>query len=168
MNDMTFNRRAFVGLAGTAAIGALVAAGGAGSGRAVAAGGAFQVQHTPAEWRKLLGAARFNILRQEGTERPFSSPLNNEHRRGVFTCAGCALPVYSSTTKFDSHTGWPSFFAAIPNAVANKSDSSLLMDRTEEHCRRCGGHLGHVFDDGPKPTGKRHCINGLSLNFRPA
>jgi len=160
----SIDRRAFVGLAGTAAIGAIA---GIGNGRALAAG-SYQVTHTAAEWRQLLGPQRFNILRQEGTERPFSSPLLKEHRRGIFTCAGCALPLYPSTTKFDSHTGWPSFWAAIPNAVLTKSDSSLFMDRTEVHCRRCGGHLGHIFDDGPKPTGKRHCINGLSLNFRPA
>jgi peptide-methionine (R)-S-oxide reductase len=135
---------------------------------AFAAAGPYQVTHTPAEWRQLLGPERFNILRQEGTERPFSSPLLKEHRRGIFTCAGCALPLYPSTTKYDSHTGWPSFWAAIPNAVLTKDDSSLFMDRTEVHCRRCGGHLGHIFDDGPKPTGKRHCINGLSLSFRPA
>ena len=167
MNDQSFNRRAFGGLVGTAAIGALIAAGTRAGGKTVAAT-AYQVTHTPAEWRAMLGAARYNVLRQEGTERPYSSPLLKEHRRGIFTCAGCALPVYASTTKFESGTGWPSFFAAIPNAVIVKRDTSLFMDRTEEHCRRCGGHLGHVFDDGPKPTGKRHCINGLSLNFRPA
>ena len=133
-----------------------------------AAAGNFAITKTPAEWKKQLGAARYNILRQEGTERPFSSPLNKEKRRGIFACAGCDLPVYPSTAKFDSGTGWPSFWREIPGNVAFKRDSSLFMDRTEEHCRRCGGHLGHVFDDGPRPTGKRHCINGLSLVFKPA
>lgn len=165
MIDTKLTRRHLLGT-GTLAF-AAIATVGCGS-RSAAAAGKFQVNHTPAEWRKLLGAARYDVLREQGTERPFSSPLLNEHRRGTFTCAGCALPLYSSTTKFESHTGWPSFYAALPNAVVTKSDTSLLMDRTEEHCRRCGGHLGHVFDDGPKPTGKRHCINGLSLNFRPA
>ena len=107
-------------------------------------------------------------MRQAGTERAFTSPLNDEHRRGVFTCAGCALPLFSSTTKFDSGTGWPSFYRPLPRAVLTRPDRSLLMDRTEVLCRRCGGHLGHVFNDGPKPTGLRYCMNGLSLRFRPA
>ncbi len=123
---------------------------------------------TDAEWRKRLGPDRYRILRQAGTERPFSSPLNKEHRKGTFACAGCGLPLFSSTTKFDSGTGWPSFWQALPGAVAYKKDTSLFMARTEEHCTRCGGHLGHVFDDGPRPTGKRHCINGLALTFRAA
>ena len=168
MTNQAFDRRAFFGLAGTTAVGAMVAAS-MGTGTSKAAKPAvYQVSFTPAEWKQKLGPARFNILRQEGTERPYSSPLNKEKRRGIFTCAGCDLPVFASTTKYDSGTGWPSFFAAIPRAVLYKKDNSLLMNRTEEHCRRCGGHLGHVFDDGPEPTGKRHCINGLSLNFRPA
>ena len=165
MTNLAFTRR---GLFGAAAFATAALALGARRSGATAAATSYQITHTPAEWRAMLGAARYNILRQEGTERPFTSPLLKEHRRGIFTCAGCALPVYASTTKFESGTGWPSFFAAIPNAVIIKRDTSLFMDRTEEHCRRCGGHLGHVFDDGPKPTGKRHCINGLALNFRPA
>lgn len=165
MNEPTFDRRTLLGT-GALAI-AAIAAVGCGS-RSSAAVGAFQVNHTPAEWRKLLGPARFNILRQEGTERPFSSPLDKEKRRGTFACAGCALPLFSSSTKFDSGTGWPSFYAALPRAIGTRTDRTLGMSRVEEHCRRCGGHLGHIFDDGPKPTGKRHCINGLSLKFRPA
>lgn len=162
MTNMQFNRRGLFGAAALTAIGVAVSA------RSVAAPARFQVTRTSAEWRKRLGAERYNILRQEGTERPYSSPLNKEKRRGIYACAGCDLPVFPSTAKFDSGTGWPSFWRAIPGNVAYKRDTSLFMDRTEEHCRRCGGHLGHLFDDGPKPTGKRHCINGLSLNFRPA
>jgi len=128
----------------------------------------FEVTHTPAEWKQLLGPERYHVLREAGTERPFTSPLNSEHRRGTFACAGCALPLFSSTTKFESGTGWPSFYRPLPNAVAERSDRSLLMDRTEVLCHRCGGHLGHVFPDGPKPTGLRYCMNGLALRFRPA
>jgi len=134
----------------------------------VEATGQFAVAKTPAEWRRTLGPQRYRILREAGTERPYSSPLNKEHRRGLFACAGCGLPLFSSTTKFDSHTGWPSFFRPLPNAVVTKSDRSLLMERTEVLCRRCGGHLGHVFEDGPRPTGLRYCMNGLALTFRPA
>ena len=128
----------------------------------------FEVTHTSAEWKQLLGPERYHVLREAGTERPFTSPLNTEHRRGTFACAGCALPLFSSTTKFESGTGWPSFYRPLPNAVAERSDHSLLMDRTEVLCHRCGGHLGHVFPDGPKPTGLRYCMNGLALRFRPA
>ncbi len=136
--------------------------------RSDAAPGKFAITKTSAEWKRQLGPQRYAILREEGTEPPYSSPLNKEMRRGIYACAGCALPVFSSTTKFDSGTGWPSFWREIPGNVSFKRDTSLFMERTEEHCRRCGGHLGHVFDDGPKPTGKRHCINGLSLIFKPA
>ena len=160
------NRRAILGLFGTTAAVSLTAFL---AGRAAPAEATnFEIQRTPADWQRRLGSARFNILRQEGTERPFTSPLLDEHRKGVFACAGCALPLFGSSAKYDSGTGWPSFWKPLPNAVAYKRDTSLLMDRTEEHCRRCGGHLGHVFDDGPPPTGKRHCINGLSLTFKPA
>jgi peptide-methionine (R)-S-oxide reductase len=128
----------------------------------------FEVTKTEAEWRSILTPDQYNILREEGTEPPFTSALLEEHRKGVFACAGCDLPLFESDKKFDSGTGWPSFWQEIQGNVSFKRDSSLLMVRTEEHCRRCGGHLGHVFDDGPQPTGKRHCIDGLALVFHPA
>ncbi len=128
----------------------------------------FSVTHSPAEWRRLLGPQRYHILREAGTEPPFSSPLDREHRRGTFACAGCALPLYSSTTKFDSGTGWPSFWRPLAGAIVTHADRSLLLERTEVLCARCGGHLGHVFNDGPKPTGLRYCMNGLAMKFRPA
>ncbi|HEX2764823.1 MAG TPA: peptide-methionine (R)-S-oxide reductase MsrB [Allosphingosinicella sp.] len=128
----------------------------------------FEVSRTPEEWRRLLTPQQFAVLRQASTERSGSSPLDKEHRKGVFVCAGCALPLYSSAAKFESGTGWPSFYAPLPNAVRTRADNSLLFKRTEVHCRRCGGHLGHVFDDGPRPTGKRYCMNGAAMKFRPA
>jgi peptide-methionine (R)-S-oxide reductase len=126
-----------------------------------------RVVKTPEEWRKTLTPEQFYILREEGTERPGSSPLNNEKRKGTFVCAGCALPLFTSDTKFESGTGWPSFYAAIPGAVATKVDYKLIAPRTEYHCRRCDGHQGHVFDDGPKPTGLRYCMNSASLTLEP-
>ena len=156
------NRRALMGVAaGTALAGVAIL-------YSCQAEARFAVQRSPAEWRRRLGAARFHILREAGTERPFTSPLLKEKRKGTYACAGCGFPLFASAAKYDSGTGWPSFWKALPNAVAFKRDLSLGMVRTEEHCRRCGGHLGHVFDDGPRPTGKRHCINGLSLRFVPA
>jgi peptide-methionine (R)-S-oxide reductase len=128
----------------------------------------FEVVHTDAEWRELLTPEQYAVLRHEATERPFTSPLLNEHRRGTFACAGCGLALFASDTKFESGTGWPSFWQPLDNAVATQSDMSLGMMRTEVHCRRCGGHLGHVFDDGPPPTGLRYCMNGLALDFEPA
>jgi len=129
---------------------------------------ATEISKTDAQWREELSPEQYQVLRKAGTERAYTSPLNSEHRRGTFFCAGCALPLFSSTTKFDSGTGWPSFFKPLPNAVVTRSDRSLLMERTEVLCRRCGGHLGHVFDDGPKATGLRYCMNGLALKFQPA
>lgn len=128
----------------------------------------YEVTHTDAEWRKLLSPAEYNILRQQGTEAPWTSPLLKEHRTGTFLCRGCALPLFASSTKFDSGTGWPSFWKPLPNAVETTTDNSWIESRTEVHCRRCGGHLGHVFDDGPRPTGLRYCMDGLALTFMPA
>jgi peptide-methionine (R)-S-oxide reductase len=127
----------------------------------------YEVSRSDAEWKKLLSPAAYDVLRHQGTEAPFTSPLNNEHRKGIFACAGCGQDLYSSDTKFDSGTGWPSFFRPLPNAVVTSQDNSLLMSRTEVHCRRCGGHLGHVFDDGPRPTGLRYCMNGVAMTFKP-
>ena len=130
--------------------------------------GPFEIVKSEDEWKRILSPAAFNVLRRHGTERPFTSPLNNEKRQGTFACAGCDLPLFASDTKFESGTGWPSFFKPLPNAVATSSDRSLLVLRTEVHCRRCGGHLGHVFEDGPPPTGLRYCMNGVALTFVPA
>ena len=127
-----------------------------------------KVVKTEAEWRKLLTPAQFSVLRQEGTEVPFSSPLNNEKRAGTFVCAGCDLPLFQSRTKYDSGTGWPSFYDGIKGAVGTSVDVKLIVPRTEYHCARCDGHQGHVFDDGPKPTGLRYCNNGVALKFVPA
>lgn len=130
--------------------------------------GPFEINRTPEEWRAILTPEQYAVLREQATERPFTSPLNHEKRKGVFACAGCDLPLFSSETKFDSGTGWPSFYAPIEGAVERSQDWSFGLLREEVHCRRCGGHLGHVFDDGPKPTGLRYCINGLALKFIPA
>jgi len=127
----------------------------------------FEITHTDAEWRAKLTPAQYHVLREEGTERAFTSPLDEEKRKGIFACAGCDLHLFSSDTKFDSGTGWPSFWQPLPNAVNKRTDTSLGMTRDEVHCRRCGGHLGHVFDDGPRPTGLRYCMNGVALTFLP-
>ncbi|HDR29449.1 peptide-methionine (R)-S-oxide reductase MsrB [Rhodovulum sp.] len=129
---------------------------------------AFEITRSEAEWRAMLDDLEYRVMRQEGTERAFTSPLNDEKRPGLYHCRGCELPLYDAATKFDSGTGWPSFWQALPDAVGTKPDRKFLMLRTEVHCRRCGSHLGHIFDDGPPPTGKRHCINGVSLLFCPA
>jgi peptide-methionine (R)-S-oxide reductase len=127
----------------------------------------FEVTRSDAEWRKLLSPEQYSVLRQSGTERPFTSPLLHEKRRGTFACAGCDLDLFSSTTKYGSRTGWPSFWAPLDTAVETSTDTSYGMVRTGVHCRRCGGHLGHVFDDGPRPTGLRYCMNGVAMTFKP-
>ena len=157
---MHCDRRSFIG-AGVAAL--LL-----GRASTSAATSHFAVEHSPRDWLRMLGPQRYAILREASTERPFTSPLLKEHRRGIFVCAGCANPLFSSSTKFESGTGWPSFWTSLPRAVVTRADRSLLMERTEVLCARCGGHLGHVFKDGPKPTGLRYCMNGGALNFRPA
>jgi len=164
------NQRRSALLAGGSTLGLAIAAALGWSPRTAPAAQAasFPVTHTDAEWHQLLTPQQFEVLRQEGTERPFSSPLNDEHREGIFACAGCSLDAFSSKTKFDSKTGWPSFWQPLPKAVGQTEDRSFGMTRTEVHCAQCGGHLGHVFDDGPKPTGLRYCMNGLALKFKPS
>ncbi len=137
-------------------------------GRAFSAPGKrFAVTMSEAEWRKKLSPAAYAVLREQATERAYTSPLDKEKRSGTFLCAGCDLPLFSSLTKFDSGTGWPSFFRPLPGAVGTTTDYKIGYPRTEVHCSRCGGHLGHVFDDGPPPTGKRYCMNGVAMHFVP-
>ncbi len=127
----------------------------------------FEITKTPEEWRKILTPEQFHVLREEGTERAFTSPLDKNYAAGTYDCAGCDLPLYSSDAKFNSGTGWPSFFKPLDNAIETSTDTAFFMTRTEVHCRRCGGHLGHVFNDGPPPTGLRYCMNGVALKFVP-
>ncbi|MEQ9038004.1 MAG: peptide-methionine (R)-S-oxide reductase MsrB [Silicimonas sp.] len=156
------NRREVLG---TALAGAAFVTVGA---RLRAAEGVFEVSRSDNEWRSMLTPAQYKVMRQEGTERAGSSPLDKLYEPGVYHCRGCDLALYSSEHKYDSGTGWPSFWQSLPNAVGTKPDRKFLRVRTEVHCRRCGSHLGHIFDDGPAPTGKRHCLNGVSLVFKPA
>ena len=159
MQDWITRRRLFVGLAGMASAFALDAAN--------AADKRFEIELSDAEWRKRLTPEQFAVLRGRQTERAGTSPLDREKRAGTYICAGCGLPLYSSKTKYDSGTGWPSFYAPLKNAIGTSEDNFLFIRSTEVHCRRCGGHLGHVFDDGPPPTGKRYCMNGDAMKFVP-
>ncbi len=168
MTGLSRRKLIATGLAGAGAYGVASFTGIFGGSAVAKSGQKFKITRTPEEWKKRLGPARYRILRQAGTERSFSSPLDNEKRQGVFACAGCNLGLYSSKTKFDSRTGWPSFWAPIKGRVGTATDYKIGYPRTEVHCSRCGGHLGHIFSDGPKPTGQRHCINGLALKFIPA
>ena len=162
MSDLS--RRSLLALLGAAATMPLAAACSAAPARAAN----FPIRRSDADWRRLLTSEQYTILRGHGTERPGSSPLNREKRSGTFLCAGCRQPLFSSATKFESGTGWPSFWKPLAGAVGTSRDSTFGMTRTEVHCARCGGHLGHVFDDGPRPTGKRYCMNGDAMLFQPA
>ena len=165
MRKSQFDRRALLFAGAAVAVGGgLAAARGAVPRRAAAD----PVRFTPAQWRARLSPSAYSVLRDAQTETPYTSALLDEHRRGDFTCAGCKLAVFSSATKFDSGTGWPSFYAPLPHAVATANDLSMIVPRTEVHCSRCGGHLGHVFDDGPQPTGLRYCMNGVAMGFQAA
>ncbi len=163
-DEMALTRREWLGGAGMAGVAVILAdtTGSAGARQN------FPFQLSDAEWRKRLSPAAYAVLRHAATERAGTSPLNDEHRKGTFVCAGCGQPLFRSTAKYDSGTGWPSFTAPIKGAVGTMTDFAIGIPRTEVHCSRCGGHLGHVFDDGPRPTGKRYCMNGAALAFRPA
>ena len=161
---MNLDRRSFFGAAGAAVLTAALW----GGRRSEAAPGKFELTLTDAQWRRRLSAAQYATLRQGATERAGTSPLDKTYDPGVYHCAGCGQPLFDAATKFDSRTGWPSFYAPLPNAVETKTDRSFFIKRTEVHCSRCLGHLGHVFDDGPRPTGLRYCMNGVALKFAPA
>jgi len=159
---LTTRRTALAWLGAGAALPVLAACGSAAQAKT------FRVSMSDSDWRKKLTPAQFQVLREEATERAFTSPLNKEKRAGTYLCAGCGNELYSSSTKFESGTGWPSFFRPLPSAIGTGTDYKLGYPRTEVHCADCGGHLGHVFDDGPPPTGKRYCMNGVAMTFRAA
>lgn len=159
---MQLSKRQFLGFSGLAAMGLTFGCGGDATAKS------FAVTYSDAEWKKRLSPAAYKVLRQESTETPFTSPLNKEKRKGTFVCAGCNQRLFSSATKYDSGTGWPSFWQPLAGGIGTKTDWKIGSPRTEVHCARCGGHLGHVFDDGPKPTGKRYCMNGVAMKFVPA
>jgi peptide-methionine (R)-S-oxide reductase len=159
------HRRDILALGGSAAVIALAWKFGLDDGAAAVAATPAPLKLSDAEWRKRLSPEAYHVLREAGTEMAGSSPLNDEHRRGLFVCGGCALPLFSSATKFDSGTGWPSFYDHLPHAIGQRSDTSLGEERVEVHCVRCAGHLGHVFNDGPQPTGLRYCMNGVAMRF---
>ena len=160
---MNIGRRAMITGGGAALLGGFALFGG--QRRSHAREGNFEIRLSEAQWKKRLTPEQYAVLREDNTERAGSSPLNKEKRKGIYACAGCGLPLYSSTTKYESGTGWPSFWKPLPNAVGTRPDNILFIKRTEVHCRRCGGHLGHVFNDGPKPTGLRYCMNGDAMKF---
>jgi peptide-methionine (R)-S-oxide reductase len=165
MANKDVSKRTFLGGA-AASVGALMT--GCSPASAERSAETFEITRTPEQWRRILPPERYAVLRQQKTERAGSSPLNGEHRRGIYACAGCRLPLYRSDAKYESGTGWPSFTAPIAGAVRTRPEGFAFLARTEVHCRRCGGHLGHVFDDGPRPTGKRYCMNGAALVFNVA
>ncbi len=161
-------RRTLLGTVATGGVLAAIAGAVALRGSTAASNGKFEVTKSEEEWRRILTPQQFYVLREHGTERAGSSPLDHEKRKGTYHCAGCDLPLYSSATKYDSRTGWPSFWKPLPNAIGTSVDNTLFSTRTEVHCRRCGGHIGHVFEDGPAPTGLRYCMNGVAMIFKPA
>ena len=163
MPDAKVNRRGFLGLCGAVAAGGMLAY----TGRGLHAAEVFPVTKTDAQWKQQLTPAQYNVLREQGTERPQSSSLDHFYEKGRYDCVACDQHLFASDTKFDSGTGWPSFWQPLPGAVGTTTDTSMFMARVEIHCARCGGHLGHVFDDGPPPTGKRYCMNGVALKFVP-